>query len=336
MKEPSGKRPRFLLWTVLVIAAAAAAFAARFLPVRAANGGGPAPVPVVIANPRLASAGLVYYAEKSGIFLRHGLTAEINRYEAGKLALEALLEGKADVAFAAETPFVHAVLADLGVVLVTSLTEQPGFVEIVARRSAGIERPEDLRGRRIGVTPGTNGEYFLERFLTFYGVALESVTIVPVLPSGMNDAMAGKQVDAVCTWTPHTELPGLGADRVVFRNDSLYTMYLCLLTRRDFAAGHPEVLTKLVAAVSDAAALYRRDAGARRIAAAGLDLNEKDLYDRWHLNLDQALLLTLEEVARWALAKQPGGKTIPNFLEYLYPEALRKASPEDLDMIVPQ
>ena len=76
-----------------------------------------------------------------------------------------LLADKVDVATA--TGFVLALQgfkrSDLRAIGTISSSDN---VEVVARRDRGIKNPEDLRGKRIGVSKGTVNEFFLTAFLS--------------------------------------------------------------------------------------------------------------------------------------------------------------------------
>jgi len=61
--------------------------------------------------------------------------------------------------------------------------------EFVARRDQGIARVEDVKGKRIGVTRGSVGEFYLDTFLTSYGLSYEDVEIVDLKPSEIVEAI---------------------------------------------------------------------------------------------------------------------------------------------------
>ena len=55
---------------------------------------------------------------------------------------------------------------------------------------------------------------------------------------------------------------------------------------------------------------------------------------RFELMLDQSIIVTLEDEARWAVASQlVPGKRIPNYLEYIYAEPLKQILPDNVDII---
>jgi hypothetical protein len=60
--------------------------------------------------------------------------------------------------------------------------------------------------------------------------------------------------------------------------------------------------------------------------------------DRAHDELcrDQDVLLTMEDKARWLIQNRLTDRTrVPNYHDYLYPEALRQVNPKAVRMIIP-
>ncbi|MBI2317393.1 MAG: hypothetical protein HYU75_10405 [Betaproteobacteria bacterium] len=52
------------------------------------------------------------------------------------------------------------------------------------------------------------------------------------------------------------------------------------------------------------------------------------------LSLSQALLATMEEEARWLISSRRTGATeVPNFLDYIHAESLKKVSPATVTLI---
>jgi sulfonate transport system substrate-binding protein len=128
--------------------------------------------------------------------------------------------GLADLATNAETQALRYSVAhpDLRIILTVS----EGHYRIVAKRSAGIARLEDLKGKRIATIPPTSSGYFLHRMLAKAGLSEADVTIVPTVE--MTKALQDGRVDAVTIWEPEIEkaATALGADAISFTDDKLY------------------------------------------------------------------------------------------------------------------
>ena len=81
------------------------------------------------------------------------------------------------------------------------------------------------------------------------------------------------------------------------------------------------------------------DKEARNIVAKILHYDEPYIKYIWpkvapHLALEQELVLTMENEAHWAIQNKLTDKTvIPNYLDYIYFDALEKARPEAITII---
>ena len=53
---------------------------------------------------------------------------------------------------------------------------------VLARPDAGIARAIDVKGKRIGFTPGTTSDFFLDSFLTAQGLTRLEISPVPLKP----------------------------------------------------------------------------------------------------------------------------------------------------------
>jgi len=56
--------------------------------------------------------------------------------------------------------------------------------------------------------------------------------------------------------------------------------------------------------------------------------------NQFSLSLDQALIVTMEDEARWMIAnKLTSEKQVPDFLNYIYVDALKAVKPEAVNII---
>jgi sulfonate transport system substrate-binding protein len=131
-------------------------------------------------------------------------------------------EDAADIATNAETQALRQSVDHPDLRIIFTVSE--GFYRIVARRSAGISRLADLRGKRITTAPNTSSHYYLHKMLGTAGVTTADVTIVPMMLSLMPAALANREVDAVTIWEPEIERAAnlVGADAIEFQDRSVY------------------------------------------------------------------------------------------------------------------
>ena len=287
-------------------------------------------------------ASLLHLAAAEGYFIAEGLDVSLARVSHGKAALDLLVEGRADFAAAAEVPFVIGVLEGHPLRVIASMMSTSREMAVVARRDRGIAAPGDLLGRRIGVTFGTSGDYFLWAFLIRHKLPPERVVLVNLPPSHMVAALELGTIDAASLWQPlrRGAEAALGARGVSFPAPDAYTVTHLVLGRVDSIGHRPEAARKVVRALlrAEQHAQSQPD-DAMRIVSRELDLALPELRAHWadvdfRVDLRQSQLVTWEDEARWAQARghvDPG--PMPNFLRYADMDAL-KASRADRVTIV--
>ena len=140
-------------------------------------------------------------ADSQGFFKKHGLDVAIKVYESGPVAVNDLIADKIDITAPAEFVFVlqsfkHPDLRVPATICVAS------DHDLIVRKDRGIARPQDLKGKRVAVTRGSSGEFFLYNYLIFNRIPAESVRVVYQTPYEMVKAMADGTIDAALSWPP--------------------------------------------------------------------------------------------------------------------------------------
>lgn len=160
-----------------------------------------------------------------------------------------LVSREADAATNAETQALlrSAASPDLRIVL----TVAEYYYRIVARKSAGISRVSDLKGRKVGTALNTSAHYFLAKMARTAGLAETDVTAVSIPLPDMPAALKRGDVDGIAIWEPqaHNSEQALGADAIVFQDRSVYRELFNLNTTTE-VLGDPARRKALVAAVA--------------------------------------------------------------------------------------
>jgi sulfonate transport system substrate-binding protein len=154
--------------------------------------------------------------------------------------------GVADLATNAETQLLRFSVRHPDLRIIFNVTE--GLYRIVARRSAGITRIADLKGKRVATIEPTSAGYFLHRMLATEGLSFDDITAVPMTPlSAMTRALANREVDAVAIWEPEgvNSERVLGDDAIVFEGDGVYAELFNLNTTAG-ALADPVKRTRIV------------------------------------------------------------------------------------------
>jgi NitT/TauT family transport system substrate-binding protein len=167
----------------------------------------------------------------------------------GSGGIPLLVSGEADAATNAETQALLRSAASPNLRIVLTVAEC--YYRIVARRSAGISRVSDLKGRKVGTSLSTSAHYFLTKMVRNAGLAEAEVTAVSIPLPDMPAALKRGDVDAIAIWEPqaHNSEQVLGADAIVFQDRSVYRELFNLNTTAEVLA-NPAKRRALVASVA--------------------------------------------------------------------------------------
>jgi NitT/TauT family transport system substrate-binding protein len=175
-----------------------------------------------------ASTPLVIYGAKMAVELGPIHLAVRRLYPAGTVIHNGgvvNLVGKdrmADVASNAETQTLRQSVDEPGMRVILTVAE--GHYRIVARRSAGISRVADLKGKRIAAFPLTSSGYFLFKMLAREGLTLSDVRLATLRLDDIAPAIEKRDIDAAAVWEPDSmnSFRALGADAVEFSGKGVF------------------------------------------------------------------------------------------------------------------
>jgi len=150
---------------------------------------------------------------------------------------------------------------------------RPEWTALVTNGDSPIQKVEDLKGRRVAVTRGTDPYIFLLRALADHGLAEQDIEVVLLQHADGRAALIAHQVDAWAGLDPMMAQAELeqGA-RLFYRRPDLNT-YGVLNVNETFAADHPEIVEAVIRAYERArtyALAHPDELRAALVQAAGL------------------------------------------------------------------
>jgi ABC-type nitrate/sulfonate/bicarbonate transport system substrate-binding protein len=292
--------------------------------------------PLTLAVSRTPLSLPLYVAQHNGYFTAEGLEIKFNECLGGHRCLRMVLDGQADVATASDLPIVMNSFSSTDYAVIGTFTKSSDDIKLMTSARSKIQSAEQLAGKRIGVTKGSAGEYFLDLFLLTAGVDPQTLTVVNLQPEELVPALQAGKVDAVAVWQPYGYQAVQGpAKGQVLPGGSAYIQTFNMVSHRKLVGVRDAALTKLLRAVDRAEQFIQeqpnqaKDILRRQLKpdAAFVDAVWPGLYFR--LGLDQTLLATMEGEARWALREgHANGPLTPNFLKLVHAAPLRAIKPD--------
>lgn len=251
--------------------------------------------------------GHFYTADQHNTWKEQGLESKVTTFASGRLVLDAVLGGGVLIGTASETPVVFAALNGLPIRIVASLNRFEPF-DLVGIRE--ITSGKDLKGRKIGVTQGTNAHYFFSKILASSGLTLADVTSVNLSPADFVASLANGSIDAFIWTEPHiSQALSVGEGKFhVVQFPNLYFGYSTVITLQKTIDQNPEILKKALKALLSADQIIANDANAAAdLTAARIKLDPKIARAYWpraHFEMTlgkDELVKELEAQAKWAI-----------------------------------
>ena len=337
-----GDRWRWNKRIVLLVLAALAAGAVIFLALRSPVTPTMAGTKVSIAVPMQSNSALMLVASGQGLFLKAGVDVVSQPFVLGKDALNALLDGKADLAVVADTPVMFAIRGGTDIAMLAGLSQNRRTLAIVAHRDRGITQTQDLKGKSVGVTKGTNLTYFLDAMLQVHGISSDEVTETDLRTDAGISAFKEGRIDALVTFQPFlAKLEAEMGDRIkVIYGEDVYAFRFILVGKPSYIDSHPqEVRGVLRALVAANLAIRANPAAARRVVGDALKIDDTTMAqifrpESYAVSLDQAMLLALDDQTRWAMNKGlVESKPMPNYLNFMKYQHLEVVLPSAVTIV---
>ncbi len=284
---------------------------------------------------------LVYIAENQGYFKENGLDVTIKDYGAGKLTIDALLAGQADISTATEFAFVSNSFDNPDLRVIGTIATAR-ICELVARKDHGINKPEDLKGKKIGITKKSRGEFSLGGLLAFNSLSMDDIEIVDMKPRELVNAIAQGRIDAALTWDPYIYniKARLGESTLAWPEQIGQGFHFILITKEDWIKNHFSATRRLLKSLLQAENFVKSNVSQVKELIKGEFYYESGYVDYgFHkhdfvVKLPQTLLLAMEGQARWRIKNNLTDKTgVPNYLDYLYLDGLKALKPEAVTVI---
>lgn len=299
--------------------------------------GSPAPQKVVVSHSLTPMVSPLFVAYDKNLFGEQNLDVTSHESVAGRFAFDAVLAGKAGFATVAETPCVHAALQGEKFYILATLASSNSQIHCIARNDHGVSKPEDLKGKKVGVLVGTTNEFYMEQFLKRCGLSRDDVEVANLKPPESAAAFVAGEVDAAFTQQPYIlEMKKQLGDRAtVFPAGDFYTITFNLICLPEFAEKNPELVTRVLRVVLHGAQFIKDNPDESiSLVAKRLKMDPETLRNIWDIYdfeivLNPSLLKQMREQAEWSIERGLASTDkIPDFRRYVYDKPLRSIKPE--------
>ncbi len=189
------------------------------------------------------------------------------------------------------------------------------------------------------------GEYycvFLSLFLMQNYIPESEVNIVYMKPTDLAQALINGEIDAISMRDPYTKYAkDVLADKAVeFSALGLYRKTFNLVAKKYFIDDRPEAIKKILQGILKAREYIQKNRKESvEIIARSLKMDRESVDSVWDdynfsISLDQSLLVSLEDEARWAIEQGFTEKTkVPNYLDFIYYDGLEAVEPYAVTII---
>lgn len=238
------------------------------------------------------------------IWDRQGLAVEAISFPTGREALEALLNGGAEVASLTEFPVTTAAMREQKLVILASMSVFIGN-RIFINSSSGAKTLSELEGKKVAATLGTDLQFLAELVLDKAGIRAE---LVNVAPGDTVPALARGDVDAAFMFgTFYSQARSVLGENVIEIRTPEYKQQFLMVASQDFAARGPEALRAVLKGLLEADEMVKADkddAIAAVSASTGGNLAPAAVDEQWanyrfEVNLNADLIPLMMAEGEW-------------------------------------
>lgn len=292
-------------------------------------------VSIGIQNSTIVSTLLV--AKGRGYFEEEGLRLTIKKYPSGKLALASLFNGEVDLATVADIPIVSNSFVRNDFKVISTIASSNDGAWIIARKDKGINTPKDLAGKTIATQKSSAVHFFMDMFLLHHKIPKYRVKKVFMKAVDLPGALASGKIDAFSMRDPYGKrAKDLLGDKVIeFHDPHIYNQMFNVVGMNSYLLKNREILNSFMKAILKAEThIHQNRYSSIGIVAGELQQDFSKINKVWDklifkIALDQTLIITLEEEAKWFIKeKYTNSRKLPDYLDYIDAKYLKDVKPE--------
>jgi len=192
-------------------------------------------------------------AKKQGLYAAEGLDVTLQEGRGSSVAAQLVATGQAEIGYADAGAALN-VAAKGAPIKIISTVWKAGQFGIVYLDSSGIEAPQDLRGKKLAVAPGTAMVPLVPVFLKANGMQDSDVEIVSAAQNANLGLLTSGGADAVAETPENVVVPlaaqGIKASNMYFYDHGVPLVSLSLIAREDKLAANPDLYKRFIRATA--------------------------------------------------------------------------------------
>jgi ABC-type nitrate/sulfonate/bicarbonate transport system substrate-binding protein len=227
----------------------------------------------------------LHIADKQGFFTKEGVKVQLVPLQSAQQLYEALVRRELDY-----VPFLSTVVVMNGeaispgnvkLVSVSDISLENQFDALMVKKDSKINSLNELRGKKIGVFPGTTGMNFLKEYFKTKNIDFTGTEFVQLPPPSQLQALESGSIDALFSYEPNYTI---GVEKFGFRKIVAESIFASLINHAafggywfstSFATEHPDLANKVSKAMNAGNnALTANPAIARSIAKTTYSLDD--------------------------------------------------------------
>ena len=218
---------------------------------------------VRLGNLKFAHFGAVSYMKE--IAPKYGVKIEERMFAKGVDIMPAIVSGEIDISASGSDAAITARACGVPVYVVAGFSQ--GGARIVAVPELNAKKMTDLKGKKIGVWRGGAQELLLVAELAKNGMTWserpgKDVQIIYLAAADLNQALAGKQVDAICQSEPQASQAirrGFGTEVIKPYDTPIGKSVRALVMTEKMVKEKPELAQKVLKIFVEATSAFLKD-----------------------------------------------------------------------------
>jgi len=185
-------------------------------------------------------------------FKNDNIAIEYNKFISGPPIIEAFNGGRLDIGQAGDQPSIQARANNINIKVVGIyckgiFTPEAKYTSVVVPTGSDIKGIPDLKGKKVGVSVGTNYHKVLFYFLQYHGLTTKDITLVNLDNVNIKTALATNNIDAGVLGEPYVatmEYEKIG--HKIEDGTDIKPVYNAIIASDDFAKKYPTVVQRVL------------------------------------------------------------------------------------------